>query len=893
LAGFYGYASSDISLSVQDQIVLDSSYGNVVSVFSGGQTAIVWDSLYDNTTGYVNYYVNGVSFNGTNTVLSFLVTVPFTSQAVIGKVGDPFPPGADQAAGQSSHAEGGSTVTAGYYSHAEGDQTVAAGNYSHAEGNGTTASGLYSHAEGTAGNVASGTASHAEGGSTIASGYASHTEGYYTTAPGSYSHAEGTYTITVGDYSHAEGQGTIASGSYQHVGGTYNVRGNSMSLLVVGNGTGDADIDRSDVLRVNPGSIGDGRVEVTGSLAATMGLSGSLTQLVDGTSYLIAGSNITITSASNGAVTIDSTSSPGGSDTNVQYNSGGSFAGSNDFTYNGSTVYLTGSFSQGNSTISSGSYSHAEGANTITLGNYSHTEGIGTVAYAEYSHAEGQGTYVYGANAHAEGTNTIAGYLGFAFTNVTAGVITLNSSYGDVTSVFSGYNYILLNWTNGNDVPFEVSSVIFSSPNTIVTLVDTSITDPRGGTLGIRGSVTPTGADRVSAACHSEGYGTFAQGRYSHAEGFGSRTLAIGAHAEGRDTNALGIYSHAEGLQTIASGSHQHVGGKYNVRGNDFSLFVIGNGTSDADVDRSDVLRVNSGSIGDGRVEVTGSLAATTGLSGSLTQLVDGTSYLIAGSNITITSASNGSIVIDAAGGGGGAADDFFDSTTTGSIFSTGSLALVGSELSIDSPNDKGTDVFFYVSGSQGAKDTTDPGVSLFGGDVVISGTLHGGSPLKIGTSTQITGTLDVSGSFNVQGGTVFGGNVIEITGSLLMNGKASLMRVDEAFTQLTGAAGTISLDCQFGQIFYVSGSIVENFTASLLNLNLPVNKAASITLLLTQSSTAYIPNALSIAGSTKTIRWQGGSPPSGTANKLDVFSFSILSASAGAIAMGQYISFG
>ena len=63
------------------------------------------------------------------------------------------------------------------------------------------------------------------------------------------------------------------------------------------------------------------------------------------------------------------------------------------------------------------------------------------------------------------------------------------------------------------------------------------------------------------------------------------------------------------------------------------------------------MLRVNSGSIGDGRVEVTGSLAATTGLSGSLTQLVDGTSYLIAGNNITITSASNGAVTIDATGG--------------------------------------------------------------------------------------------------------------------------------------------------------------------------------------------------------------------------------------------------
>lgn len=43
-----------------------------------------------------------------------------------------------------------------------------------------------------------------------------------------------------------------------------------------------------------------------GPLVAASGLSGSLTQLTDGTSYLRAGSNIAITSASNGAVTIAS-----------------------------------------------------------------------------------------------------------------------------------------------------------------------------------------------------------------------------------------------------------------------------------------------------------------------------------------------------------------------------------------------------------------------------------------------------------------------------------------------------------------------------------------------------------------------------------------------------------
>ena len=48
------------------------------------------------------------------------------------------------------------------------------------------------------------------------------------------------------------------------------------------------------------------------------GLSGSLTQLTDGTSYLKAGNNITITSASNGAITIGT--SAGGGNGNLVFN---------------------------------------------------------------------------------------------------------------------------------------------------------------------------------------------------------------------------------------------------------------------------------------------------------------------------------------------------------------------------------------------------------------------------------------------------------------------------------------------------------------------------------------------------------------------------------------------
>lgn len=108
---------------------------------------------------------------------------------------------------------------------------------------------------------------------------------------------------------------------------------------------------------------------------------------------------------------------------------------------------------------------------------------------------------------------------------------------------------------------------------------------------------------------HAEGELSISLGNYSHSEGSGTTSIGTFSHAEGLGSVSVGAQSHAEGVYTIASGSGQLVVGKYNKRGNDFSLFVIGNGSSDLDADRSDILRVNSGSTpGTGRIEVSGSL---------------------------------------------------------------------------------------------------------------------------------------------------------------------------------------------------------------------------------------------------------------------------------------------
>lgn len=92
-------------------------------------------------------------------------------------------------------------------------------------------------------------------------------------------------------------------------------------------------------VQIGAGSILPSKLNVGGEIK------GYIHTLSDETSYLIAGSNITIASQSNGSLLISSTGggsgSPGGSDTQIQFNDGGTFGGDSGLTYNKTTDTLT------------------------------------------------------------------------------------------------------------------------------------------------------------------------------------------------------------------------------------------------------------------------------------------------------------------------------------------------------------------------------------------------------------------------------------------------------------------------------------------------------------------------------------------------------------------------
>lgn len=144
--------------------------------------------------------------------------------------------------------------------------------------------------------------------------------------------------------------------------------------------------------------------------------------------------------------------------------------------------------------------------------------------------------------------------------------------------------------------------------------------------------------------------------------------------------------------------------------------------------------------------------------------------------------------------------------------------------------------------------------------------------------------------SVKVHDGSTAGG--ISVVPSTVTADILNIKEVREVFTTKTGATGVVEHDCSTGHIFYHT-SIAANFTANLTNLNLSAGSATTITLVLIQGASAYIPNALQIGGAAQTINWQGGSAPSGNANKNDVVAFSILNNAGTYKVLGQLVSFG
>jgi hypothetical protein len=115
---------------------------------------------------------------------------------------------------------------------------------------------------------------------------------------------------------------------------------------------------------------------------------------------------------------------------------------------------------------------------------------------------------------------------------------------------------------------------------------------------------------------------------------------------------------------------------------------------------------------------------------------------------------------------------------------------------------------------------------------------------------------------------------------------------VHERTQSITAATGVITHDCSLGHIFYHTAA-TSTWTANLTNLALLPTYATSITMVISQGTTGYIPVTVQIDGVAQTILWQGGGDvPTPSSSRVDVVTFSIINNSGTFVVLGQLTGF-
>jgi hypothetical protein len=187
---------------------------------------------------------------------------------------------------------------------------------------------------------------------------------------------------------------------------------------------------------------------------------------------------------------------------------------------------------------------------------------------------------------------------------------------------------------------------------------------------------------------------------------------------------------------------------------------------------------------------------------------------------------------------------------------------------------------------------------SLFVGGITSSGDIavNGGD-----ITTTSTGTVTV---FNTNATTVnaFGAattigigaatGTTTINNGLSVGGILGVKSISEALEAKTLASGTVTHNFATADVFYHSG-MSGNFTANITNVPTTADKIMSVTLVLSQGGTAYLPTALQIDGASQTIKWAGNTQPTPQANKTDVVVFTLIRVSTSWTVLGQMSSYG
>jgi hypothetical protein len=527
---------------------------------------------------------------------------------------------------------------------------------------------------------------------------------------------------------------------------------------------------------LNVNALGDifitasiGNMYVGADTVFEAGLSGSLQTLSDGTPYLISGPNITITTNSLGQIEI--TGSAGATSPQYWFSTG-----SNEAYTTGSVLIKAGLAASPSQNLVkfdvSGSPYQSANVNVYGAqpGAYIAVEDV-PVAASDWDAYSGSIT-IAAATVLTSGSGgnvgILAGNGGYLSSSVGlnfGGGISLIAGQGgnnEDAGAFSGGGGGQVNISGGT------AGNGYSAGGTGG---NTSLSAGNGGTKTANNVSDPAnGGDGGDLSIYAGGGG---DSQIGGTPGVGGDVTINPGSGGKTDTNLDGVAGNiiikGAYLPTVSAsqiGSTLTLGtgdqGFGNYEG--FRAVAINDNASDVLAASSDTYFFVSGGLGSkdttdrgvavfgGDLHVSGGLTVDAparffgGLSGSLQALTDGSPYLIAGPNVTITTNSLGQIEIT--GSAGSSSPEYWTSDVANAIWTSGSVLARGGDITT-AASDYGTDTFFFVSGAIDGIYAGN-GVSAFGGDLFVSGNMFVSSSTQLWGNSQI-GADNVGASLTVR----------------------------------------------------------------------------------------------------------------------------------------------
>jgi hypothetical protein len=239
----------------------------------------------------------------------------------------------------------------------------------------------------------------------------------------------------------------------------------------------------------------------------------------------------------------------------------------------------------------------------------------------------------------------------------------------------------------------------------------------------------------------------------------------------------------------------------------------------------------------------------------------------------------------------------FYNATSGTITLSTSSGSFVGSAGSL-----AGTQTILTTSTSDIVSDGTNYVVLGGGGGPVTASTLTATSTVTLSPSNANvvlsptgTGVVTINpataGTINnvaIGGTTAAAGTFTDLT----VTGTTTLSEIAETVYPISSYGTSQATGFSNGGVYYLTG-MTGNFTFNWTNVPSTTGRSFTLTLIMSQGGTAYVPTTLQVNSSGVSIGWAGGVTPSGRANKIDVVSFYIYNISGTYVAIGSMGSYG